>query len=801
MTIAKIQLPDGRIARFEVPQGSTEQDVMSYVESNPNLFTAQEPEKEGFQEANRRRLGSLAKGVGNVALGLPTGLGNALVGGVQTAADIIAPDSKFAGNLAEQVKKRNQEQSNLPITERAGIAVGETLPFAAMGTGMSLAKGGALVGGASSGLAMKEETGLGNRLKDTAIGAGIGAVATPIIGYGLKGIGAGAGAVSSKIKNLFTKKTPDDKVSSIINKNIPKKDIQAGIKQLEEGTDNLTGLDIESPAFENMYKTALTKFPDSKEIANEFARGRMAKGYERINKSLDKVSLSKSGRENIAKLNEERKVITAPLYTAAEEANVAIPKFNYKTIKTTELPTTTRFANQTKTSGVRRDMQTDLESTEQFMKGGKATSVYDDEKGVITEGNKFLQSQKETGFFTSGTTKGDTITKTQSKIIREGDKVIKEDRQITNLKDLSAKEKKIAQQFERLKENQLFDVAENGMKSLGFKTELNTVDDLARLKIGLDEKIATMKNADLTRRATIFRKEIDGLVGELNPERKVADEIYSNYSKIIDAGEEGLNFTKMPKEQIDLYIKSLNPKQLEAYRASAKETLLEEVEKNIVDFAQTSGKMKGAESIFDSAYEKSKIKALFRGDESGYNAFKKEMVDEIKYNTTLQRYGLTNAQVVNDTSAMANVAGRTLAFAAGGGKTGALFEAGRFIEKLALKRYKGLNKETANLLAKSMTNKENSLKALKAAYNKISDKEQKELSRKFIQDISPALTASIIGDRDFSPISNAEAAEDGFPSEKEYRDVLQKRKKTNPVLMDGIDPEKETKKYKQRFLK
>jgi hypothetical protein len=739
MPIAKIQLPDGKVARFEVPQGSTEQDVMSYVESNPNLFIAQEPKEEGFQEANRRRLGSLAKSVGNVALGLPTGLGNAFVGGVQAATDIIAPESKFASNLAREAQKRNEEQSKLPITERVGIAVGETLPFATMGTGMGLVKGGALVGGVSSGLAMKEKAGLENRLKDTAIGAGIGAVATPIIGYGLKGIGAGAGVVSSKIKNLFTKKSPDDKVSSMIRKNIPKKDVEAGIKQLEEGTDNLTGLDIESPAFENMFKTTLTKFPDSKQIANEFARGRLEKAYERINKSLNKVSLSKSGRENIARLNEERKVITAPLYTASEEANVAIPKFNYKTVKTTELPNTTKFTNQTKTSGVRKDMQTDLESTEQYMKGGKATSTYDDEKGTITEGNKFLQSQKETGSFTSGTTKGDTITKTQSKIIQEGDKNIKIDREITNFKDLSAKEKQIAQQFERLKGNELFDVAENGMKSLGFKAELNTADDLARLKIGLDEKIATMKNADLTRRATIFRKEIDGLVGELNPQRKIADEIYSNYSKIINAGEEGLKFNSIPKTEVELYLKSLNPKQLEAYLASAKEALLEEVEKNI----KTFGKNKPAEAIFNTDYYKAKIKTLFGEDKAGYNAFKKEIINEINYNKTLEKYGLTNAQVMTEDNILPNIAGRLLSAGTGGGTTGLKFELGRIIERLALRRY-GLNKNNADALIKAMTNKESSLKALKTAYNKISDKEQKELAKQFIQDISPAITATII---------------------------------------------------------
>lgn len=739
MPVAKIQLPDGRIARFEVPQGSTEQDVMSYVESNPSLFTAQEPKKEGFQEANRRRLGSLVKGVGNIALGLPTGLGNAFVGGVQAATDIVAPESKFASNLAKEVQKRNEEQSKTPITEKIGTAIGETLPFVTIGSGMGLVKGGALVGGVSSGLAMKEKAGLENRLKDTAIGAGIGAVATPIIGYGLKGIGTGAGIVSSKIKNLFTKKTSDDKVSSMIGKNIPKKDIEAGIKQLEEGTDNLVGLDIESPAFENMYKTALTKFPDSKQIASEFARGRLDKGYERINKSLNKISLSDSGRQNIAKLNEERKVITAPLYTAAEESNVAIPQFTYKTIKTTELPATTRFTNQTRTSGIRKDMQTDLESAEQFTRGGKAISTFDDKKGVITEGNKFLQSQKEIGSFTSGTTKGDTITKTQSKIIREGDKIIKEDRQITNLKNLSAKEKQVAQKFEQLKENELFNVAENGMKSLGFKTELNTADDLAKLKIGLDEKIATMKNADLTRRATIFRKEIDELVGELNPKRKIADEIYSNYSKIIDAGNEGLKFASAPKAEIELYIQSLNPKQLEAYKTSAKEALLENVEQSI----KTAGKTKPAEAIFNTDYNKNKIKTLFRNDIDGYNAFKKEIIDEINYNKTLEKYGLTNAQIMTEDNVLPNIAGRLLSAGTGGGTTGLKFELGRIIEKVALRRY-GLNKNNADLLIKAMTNKESSLKALKAAYNKIDNKEQKEIAKKFIEDISPALTATII---------------------------------------------------------
>ena len=504
--------------------------------------------------------------------------------------------------------------------------------------------------------------------------------------------------------------------------------------------------------------------------------------------------MSDSGRQNISRLENERKTITAPLYELADEANVAIPQFNYKTIKTTELPATTRFTNQAKTSAVRKDIQTDLESTEQYLKQGKAVTRADDEKGVITEGNKFLQSQKEVGSLTSGTTKGDTITKTQSKIIREGDKIIKEDRQITNLKDLSAKEKQVALSFEKLKENELFGVAENGMKSLGYKTELNTVSDLAKLKIGLDEKIATMKNADLTRRATIFRKEIDELVSKLNPERKVADEIYSNYSKIIDAGNEGLKFSSLPKAEIELYVKSLNPKQLEAYRASAKEALLEGVEKNI----KTLGKDKPAEAIFNSDYDKAKIKTLFRDNEDGFNAFKKEIVDEINYNKTLEKYGLTNAQVMSEDNIIPNLAGRLLSAGTGGGTTGLKFELGRIVEKAALRKY-GLNKNNAEALVKAMTNKENSIKALKTAFDKIVDLEQKQLFKKFIQDISPAITASITKDNDFSLVSDANAED--FKSEKDFKNQLQQTKQKYPSFAGDIDVEKATKKYKKRYSK
>jgi hypothetical protein len=140
---------------------------------------------------------------------------------------------------------------------------------------------------------------------------------------------------------------------------------------------------------------------------------------------------------------------------------------------------------------------------------------------------------------------------------------------------------------------------------------------------------------------------------------------------------------------------------------------------------------------------KQKLKHCFDKDKAGYDAFKREIIDEINYNKTLEKYGLTNAQVMTEDNILPNIAGRLYKLELVVEQLVLRFEIGRIIERVALRRY-GLNKNNSDALVKAMTNKESSLKALKTAYNKISDKEQKELAKQFIQDISPALTATII---------------------------------------------------------
>ena len=212
MPIATVQLPNGKIADIEVPQGATPQEIESFVMSNPELG-GQQPQQP--QPAPQQESSTLA----NVAMGVPQGLGNAAIGAFQAATDVGEKAASLierlyygdnlnmntvGDRLAEQVKLRNEQQAQLPTSERVGIAIGQSLPYLATGVGTGakvaqvagkvagLATGGAVSGFVSGALSPQEEASLENRsiqaVKSGAIGAGIGA-----------GLGV-AGKVASNVK-------------------------------------------------------------------------------------------------------------------------------------------------------------------------------------------------------------------------------------------------------------------------------------------------------------------------------------------------------------------------------------------------------------------------------------------------------------------------------------------------------------------------------------------------------------------------------------------------------------------------
>lgn len=177
------------------------------IENQP----VQQPKQEGFQEANRRRFGEFARGI-------PQGLGNIGIGTVQALTDLGEAGARkvekaiygdnmnaqtFGNRLADQVKQRNAQQSQLPISERAGIFAGETAPFLTVGGGITAKIGslpfkgsralglavGSGAGGATMGAtSMQDKAGLDNRLEQTGKDAAISAITGGALGL----IGGGA---------------------------------------------------------------------------------------------------------------------------------------------------------------------------------------------------------------------------------------------------------------------------------------------------------------------------------------------------------------------------------------------------------------------------------------------------------------------------------------------------------------------------------------------------------------------------------------------------------------------------------
>lgn len=220
MPIARIQLPDGRVGRFEVPEGTTPQQIEEFANSN----LQQDPQKPQNQPETKQN-GTLY----NIATSLPEGLGNAAIGAVQTATDLGEAGARFVekklygdnlnqenfGNrLAKQVALRKQEQSQYPISKKVGVAIGETLPYLTTGSGVGskiasmpfkgsniagLAAGGGIGGLVSQGLSAQEKPGLDNRLNESLKGGLTGLVVGGVIG----GVGEGIKGAANLGKDTF----------------------------------------------------------------------------------------------------------------------------------------------------------------------------------------------------------------------------------------------------------------------------------------------------------------------------------------------------------------------------------------------------------------------------------------------------------------------------------------------------------------------------------------------------------------------------------------------------------------------
>jgi hypothetical protein len=280
MPIATVQLPNGKIAELEVPQGATPEQIESFVMSSPELGgqQAQAPEqpmqspaeleqiaakKQAFLQENLPASQGIIglETVENVGRGINTGLGNAAIGAFQAATDVgekaasLIERLYFGDNLnmntigdrlANQVKQRNELQALLPTSQRVGVAIGEALPFltTGVGTGAKVAQvagkvagitaGGAVGGLVPSALSPQEQAGLENRAMQTVKGGAVGSAVGAGFGVAGKAVGA-VGKPISKFTSSLIDRVKSELGNTEVSKKIATEQLKSGLAK--EGVD------------------------------------------------------------------------------------------------------------------------------------------------------------------------------------------------------------------------------------------------------------------------------------------------------------------------------------------------------------------------------------------------------------------------------------------------------------------------------------------------------------------------------------------------------------------------------------
>lgn len=209
MPIARFEMPDGRIGRFEVPEGTTPEQAQAMISGFVSKSPSPEPIAQAEPQQPEPGIGQeIKQGLGNLAAGAVRGAGS-------IGATILAPADIFNDAMAgkglslESNRKRRADMDaglgNLGAKTDSWMYQGGKLAGEIAGTagaGPALA-GGARVAGASpavvsalqtGGLNVGGMTGIPGLLTRGAAGAAVGGTAAGMINPEDAGLGAALGA-------------------------------------------------------------------------------------------------------------------------------------------------------------------------------------------------------------------------------------------------------------------------------------------------------------------------------------------------------------------------------------------------------------------------------------------------------------------------------------------------------------------------------------------------------------------------------------------------------------------------------
>jgi len=328
MPIAKIQLPNGKIAKFEVEEGTTPEQVMEFANqqfSKSRLIdeqpTPQQAPTQPMQQPKMNRLEALATTATNVPFAprIKAGI-SALtaksMGGDESIGQFYDEALKNELSKLRQVRQQYPTQSftsQLATDIIAGGAVGKLLGVSGTTAKQALTSG-TLLGATTSAGETEADLASGQGLVDTASGALYGA-GGGLVGQQIgKAVGKSVPFVKQTIQNL-RKNTPESILSKVVS---PKEASQLSQKlssRIQEGRiatlpemgdENILG-----------FTRLLGKTQGSNKIITNYINNKTASSAKRVGEIINKNISAEGFFDTLDNTIAKRKEIATPLYKQA----------------------------------------------------------------------------------------------------------------------------------------------------------------------------------------------------------------------------------------------------------------------------------------------------------------------------------------------------------------------------------------------------------------------------------------------------------------------------------------------------
>lgn len=641
MPIARVELPDGRIGRFEVRAGTTPEQVLAFAQQNIQAQPIEQQVQAQPQvvqptpvtqapQAAPAGPQPFIRGPQDVlpefGRGLLRGGEKVITGALQAGADI-------AGRAFPKSERIQQFRELLPETEararqqfeaitgdgtagRVGEFVGEVAPFAAalpaggaslIGRGVAGALGGALAG--ATGVQeqpLTPEQALQQRGEQAEVGAALGLVIPGVA----KGLGAAAGAVGRLARGRSADK--------ILASRISPAQAEEALTELQKGQISILP-DVAGDEIQGLTRAVGKTIGGGRNTIAEALETRSGGAVRRVSNALSKdISNVDTYFANLDDIAKARSELAAPLYKKAY---------------------------------------------------AEATDINRDKL------NKLLQDQR------------------------------------------------------------IDDALNEAKASFGVRLEANSnsLEALDGAKKALDDIIGSSQRAGQNQKAASFLKLKGQLVEELDaasPSYKQARRVFSDFSSLQRAQEEGLDFTRQTPEQIKRLLKTFDNTQKEAFKIGVRENLQRTVSK-------TADQADPAKRVFGNEFKRDQLKTIF-GEGDQFNKFSKAMEEEI-------RAAKTKFRVLGGSRTDINIAddGQFIEATADAARRGLLSTTFDItigsIARAAKRRYTGLTSKNARELANILSNREAGIEAMEALITRTKDKTQQRLLQDASKDFGQLL--------------------------------------------------------------